>query len=201
MSLSLTTLVQRLGDDATDTSWLCEVIQCGRCPVRGDRFAKTCTGLFTRNAGQRSRRIQGQAMSLVDCRSTTARWPRARCPRSSNQDGCARLARSADTTSRGLLQLFSVRGSGSERGSTPLFGPPPVELSAFIAGFVNSMPSNFIPCLAYPLFSRKRPCQKTAQKYAHIFSFRLVDNPQSFRYIQPQNQGPRPERRGPRGPL
>ena len=45
------------------------------------------------------------------------------------------------------------------------------------------MPSNFIPCLAYPLFPGKRPYQKPAQKYAHIFSFRLVDNPQSYCYI------------------
>ena len=119
---------------------------------------------------------------MVDCRSTTARWQAAQCRLSSTMHERERPA-STMYLGPGVTPAVRCPRQRVGKGVDPPFRPPPVELSAFIADFVNSMPSNFIPCLAYPLFSRKRPHQKPAQKYAHIFSFKVVDNPQSYCYI------------------
>ena len=45
----------------------------------------------------------------------------------------------------GLLQLFVARGSGTERGSTPLFGPRPGTQRPYYVGLVNSTLGIFVP--------------------------------------------------------
>ena len=50
----------------------------------------------------------------------------------------------------GLLQLFVARGSGTERGSTPLFGPPPGTQRPYYVGLVNSTLGIFVPSTKTP---------------------------------------------------
>jgi|SRR6056297_156607 len=111
-------------------------------------------------------------MSLVDCRSTTARWQAARCRLSS--------------TSWGLLQLFVVRGSGSERGSTPLFRPPSGNSALLLCWFGKFSAAYFCLAAKTPTpIAQKRLCQKPPKNIAGIFAFGVVDK------SQPKVQGPR----------
>jgi len=126
-------------------------------------------------------------MSLVDCRSTTARWQAARCRLSS--------------TSWGLLQLFVVRGSGSERGSTPLFRPPSGNSALLLCWFGKFSAAYFCLAAKTPTpIAQKRLCQKPPKNIAGIFAFEVVDKPQRAVYRNPRTkvQDPTAPPQGPR---
>ena len=95
--------------------------RAGSGEQRRRRVGEACLHPVDQAAAQGSKDRQGPWSTAVrrrlDGRRLNADCHRPRMSASDQRAQCILV--------RGLLQLFNVRGSGSERGSTPLFGPPP----------------------------------------------------------------------------